>query len=102
MEVLVTQLCLTLCNPMDSSMPGFSVHWILQARILEWVVIPSPKDLPQPVMKPGALYIVFSSLPGLYLLDAGNILLTIWDNQTYFRMLPYVPLGTKLAPLKNL
>ena len=29
------QLCLTLCNPMDSSQPGSSVHGILQARILE-------------------------------------------------------------------
>ena len=36
--VLVAQLSLTLCNPMDSSPPG-SVHGILQARILEWVVI---------------------------------------------------------------
>ena len=29
----------TLCNPMDCSPPGFSVHGILQARILEWVAI---------------------------------------------------------------
>ena len=35
--VLVAQSCLTLCDPMDSSMPGSSVHGILQARILEWV-----------------------------------------------------------------
>ena len=35
--VLVTQLCLTLCDPMDCSPPGSSVHGILQARILEWV-----------------------------------------------------------------
>ena len=38
-KVLVTQLCLTLCDPMDCSPPGFSVHGILQARILEWVAI---------------------------------------------------------------
>ena len=37
--VLVTQLCLTLCDPMDHSLPGSSVHGILQARILEWVAI---------------------------------------------------------------
>ena len=37
--VLVAQLCLTLCNPMDYNLPGSSVHGILQARILEWVVI---------------------------------------------------------------
>ena len=33
------QSCLTLCNPMESSLPGLSVHRILQARILEWVAI---------------------------------------------------------------
>ena len=37
--MLVTQLCLTLCDPMDCSPPGSSVHGILQARILEWVAI---------------------------------------------------------------
>ena len=37
--VLVTQLCVTLCIPMDCSPPGSSVHGILQARILEWVAI---------------------------------------------------------------
>ena len=37
--VLSIQLGLTLCNPMDCSPPGSSVHRILQARILEWVVI---------------------------------------------------------------
>ena len=38
-KVLVGQSCLTLCNPMDSSPPGSSVHGILQAAILEWVAI---------------------------------------------------------------
>ena len=38
-ETKVTQLCPTLCNPMDCSLPGFFVHGILQARILEWVAI---------------------------------------------------------------
>ena len=38
--VLVAQLCLTLCNPMDCSPTGSSVHGILQARIVEWVAIP--------------------------------------------------------------
>ena len=35
----VTQSCLTLCNPTDYSLPGFSVHGILSARTLEWVAI---------------------------------------------------------------
>ena len=39
-KVLVTQLCLTLGNPMNCSPTGSSVHGILQARILEWVAVP--------------------------------------------------------------
>ena len=35
------QLCLTLCDTMDCSLPGSSVHGILQTRILEWVAMPS-------------------------------------------------------------
>ena len=38
-KVLVIQLCPTLCNPVDYSLPGSSVHAILQTRILEWVAI---------------------------------------------------------------
>ena len=40
--VFVAQLSLTLCDPMDCSPPGSSVHGILQARILEWLPFPSP------------------------------------------------------------
>ena len=36
-EVQVAQLCPTLCDPMDCSLPGSSVHGILQAITLEWV-----------------------------------------------------------------
>ena len=39
-KVKVTQSCLTLCNPMDCSLPGSSVHRLLQTRILEWVAVP--------------------------------------------------------------
>ena len=37
--MLVTQSCLTLFDPMDYSLPGSSIHGILQARIQEWVAI---------------------------------------------------------------
>ena len=37
---LVTQLCPALCDPLDCSPPGSSVHGILQARVLEWGAIP--------------------------------------------------------------
>ena len=46
--VLVTQSCLTLCDPMDCHPPDCSVHGILQARILEWVAIPFSRGSFQP------------------------------------------------------
>ena len=49
------QLCLTLCNPMHRSLPGSSVHGILQARILGWVAISSSRDLPDPGIEPASL-----------------------------------------------
>ena len=52
-DMLVTQLCLTVCDPKDGSPPCSSIHGILQARILEWVAIPSPGDLPDPGIEPG-------------------------------------------------
>ena len=62
-SVLVNQSCLTLCDPMDSSLPGSSVHGILQARILDWVAIPFPRDLPDPGIKPGSPALQEDSLP---------------------------------------
>ena len=47
-EVKVAWSCSTLCNSMDCSLPGFSVHGILQARILEWVAIPFSRGSSQP------------------------------------------------------
>ena len=47
-KVLVTQSCLILCDPMDCSTPGSSVHGILQARILEWSDISFSKGSSQP------------------------------------------------------
>ena len=43
----VTQLCPTLCDPMN-----YTVHGTLQARILEWIPFPSPGDLPNPGIEP--------------------------------------------------
>ena len=47
-KVLVAQSCPTLCDPVDSRMPGSSLHGISQARILEWVAISSSKESSQP------------------------------------------------------
>ena len=48
------QLCPPVCDPMDCGLPGSSVHGISQARILEWVVISSSKDLPNPGTEPAS------------------------------------------------
>ena len=50
--MLVVWSCPTLCDPMDSSLPGSSVHGILQARILNWVAIPLSKGSPDPEIEP--------------------------------------------------
>ena len=48
---------------MDYSLPGSSVHGTLQARILEWVAISSPGDLPNPGIEPGFPALQVDSLP---------------------------------------
>ena len=62
-KVNLTQLCSTLCNPMDYSPPGSSVHGILQARILEWVAIAFSRDLPNPGFEPRSPALQADSLP---------------------------------------
>ena len=62
-ESEVAQSCPTLCNPVGYSLPGSSVHGILQARILEWVGFPSPRDLPDPGIKPRSPALQADALP---------------------------------------
>ena len=57
-KVKVAQSCPALCNPMD-----YTVHGILQARILEWVAIPFSRDLPNPGIKPRSCTLWADSLP---------------------------------------
>ena len=54
MKVKVTQSCLILCDPMDCTLPGSSVHRIVQAKILEWVAISFSRDLLNPEMESGS------------------------------------------------
>ena len=61
--VLVAQLCPTLCDPIDDSSPGSSVHGILQARMPEWVAFSSPGDLPDPGIKPKSPTLQANSSP---------------------------------------
>ena len=62
---LVTQSRSTLCDPMDCSLPGSSVHGILQAGILEWVAMPSfrvssqPRDQTQVFCTAGGFFFFF-------------------------------------------
>ena len=44
-KVLVTQSCPILCDPMDCSLPGPSVHEIFQVRIREWVALPFSRGI---------------------------------------------------------
>ena len=53
----------TLCNPMDYSPPDSSLHRILQAKILEWVPISSPGNLPNPEIEPRSPALQAGSLP---------------------------------------
>ena len=52
LSMLVTQSFPILCNSIDCSPPNSSIHGILQARILDWVAILFPGDLPDPGMEP--------------------------------------------------
>ena len=76
----VTQSFPALCSPMDCSLPGSCVHGIFQARILEWVAIHSPGNLPNPEIKLAspespALAVEFFTTepPGKLLLVPGEI-----------------------------
>ena len=66
--VLGTKSCPTLCDPMDCGPLGSSVHGILQARILERVIIFSPRDLPDPGIESES-----------HVLQAGSLPLSHWE-----------------------
>ena len=63
MKVLVAQSSLTLCDLMNYSLAGSSVHGILQARVLEWLAFPSLGNLPDPGIEPGSPALQADSLP---------------------------------------
>ena len=54
---------MTLCNPIDCSLPDSSVHEISQARILEWVATSFSRDPPNPAIEPMFLALQEDSLP---------------------------------------
>ena len=58
-ESEVVQSCLTLSDPMDCSPPGFSVHGIFQARVLEWAAIAFSKFTLHSPLKMGAAHLCY-------------------------------------------
>ena len=73
----VAQSSQTLCNPMDCSLPGSSVHGILQARILEWVTISFSRDSFHPRDRTNVFYISFTGRQILYHWESGGLFLPI-------------------------
>ena len=79
-KVLVTQSCLTLCDPTDCSLPGSSVHGILQVRILEWVAIlfsrgsSWPRDWTQVSRIPGRFFTIWATREVHCKLDSNHLL----------------------------
>jgi len=62
-ESEVAQSCPTVCDPMDCSLPGFSVHGIFQAEYWSGVPFPSPGDLPDPGIEPRSPVLWADALP---------------------------------------
>ena len=82
-KALVSQSSPTLCDAIECSPPGSSVHGIPQARMLEWIAIPFSGDLPDPEIEPGSPALQTDSLlskPPLYSIYCLWIypLLSIW------------------------
>ena len=75
--MLVTQLCPTFCDPMDHSPPGSSIYGILQGRILEWMPLTSPGDLPNPGIEPGP-HTLWVDLPSKPLGKDRELVYSIW------------------------
>ena len=61
--MLAAQSCPTLCDPVDYTPPGSSVHGILQAKNWSGLPFPSPGDLPDPGIEPRFLTLQADSLP---------------------------------------
>ena len=72
------QLCLTLCDPMDCSPTGSSVHRTLQARALEWVVIPFSRRSSQPRGWTNVSYIPCTQVGSLSLVPPGKPLISVY------------------------
>ena len=103
-EVKVTQLCPTLCDPMD-----YTVHGVLQAKILEWVAFPffkvssQPRDWTQVTHMAGGFFTSWATIFINFYIDHGSITrlprgpLCYWHSDT---KIPIFPLcrGKPISP----
>ena len=81
MKVKVKSLShVPLCDSMDCSPPGSSVHGILQARVLEWFPFPSPGGLPDPGTELGSPALQADALPSE---PQGSHYPQRWGNRSY-------------------
>ena len=101
------QSCPTLCDPMDCSLPGSSVHGILQARILQWVVMPSSRGTSQPRDQTHISYVSCFGRwalplepPGKHLLFFG-FMLFFFHSFSLFHSLTLYSIPLICLPLKN-
>ena len=86
MHAKLLQSCLTLCDPMDYSPPGSSVPGILQARILEWVAMPSSRGSSRPRDWTCISFIYLHWQAG-----SGSVLRATWEAPMLVGMLYYLP-----------
>ena len=83
-ESEVSQLCPTLCNPMDCSLQGSSVHGILQARVLEWGAIAFSNSFWLDILKHWKVMV-----------DSHFCFNSLWERKHWFRVLRNVSSGTQ-------
>ena len=69
----VAHLYPTLCDPLNCSWPGSSIHGIFQSRVMEYVALPAPGDLPGPWIEPTSLRLLHWQADSLPLCLLGSV-----------------------------